>query len=39
MSYAKTVASYKQEYRRRYERLLSSGEMSPAVDTWSVPER
>jgi hypothetical protein len=38
MSYEKTVASYKQEYRRRYERLLSTGEMSPAVDTWRVPE-
>jgi hypothetical protein len=38
MSYEKTVASYKQEYRRRYERLVSTGEMSPAVDTWRVPE-
>jgi hypothetical protein len=38
MSYEKTVAGYKQEYRRRYEHLLSTGEMSPAVDTWHVPE-
>jgi hypothetical protein len=39
MSYEKTVASYKREYRLRYDRLLSTGEMSPAVDTWRVPER
>ncbi len=38
MSYAKTVASYKQEYRRRYDHLLSTGEISPAIDTWRVPE-
>ena len=38
MSYAKTVASYKQEYRKRYEHLLNTGEMSPAIDTWRVPE-
>jgi hypothetical protein len=38
MSYAKTVKSYKQEYRRRYDRLLTTGEMSPATDTWRVPE-
>jgi hypothetical protein len=38
MSYAKTVASYKAEYARRYEHLLSTGEMSPAIDTWHVPE-
>ena len=38
MSYAKTVASYKAEYRKRYEHLLRTGEMSPAVDTWKVPE-
>jgi hypothetical protein len=38
MSYAKTIAGYQQEYRRRYEHLLSTGEMSPAVDTWRVPE-
>ena len=39
MSYAKTVASYKSEYARRYEHLLSTGEMSPAIDTWNVPDR
>jgi hypothetical protein len=39
MSYAKTVESYKQEYRRRYEHLLATGEMSPATDTWHVPDR
>jgi hypothetical protein len=38
MSYARTVASYMQEYRRRYDRLLTTGEMSPAIDTWRVPE-
>jgi hypothetical protein len=39
MSFAKTVASYKQEYRKRYEHLLATGEMSPATDTWRVPDR
>jgi hypothetical protein len=38
MSYAKTVASYKVEYARRYEHLLTTGEMSPAIDTWHVPD-
>jgi hypothetical protein len=37
MSYTKTVESYKNEYRKRYEHLLTTGEMSPAIDTWSVP--
>lgn len=39
MSYARTVASYKAEYRKRYDHLLTTGEMSPAIDTWMVPER
>jgi len=39
MSYARTVESYKAEYRKRYEHLLATGEMSPAIDTWSVPEQ
>jgi hypothetical protein len=39
MSYAKTVASYKQEYHRRYEHLLATGKMSPSTDTWQVPDR
>jgi hypothetical protein len=38
MSYDRTVQSYKAEYRKRYEHLLSSGEMSPLIDTWRVPE-
>jgi hypothetical protein len=38
MSYAKTVASFTAEYRKRYEHLLRTGEMSPQVDTWKVPE-
>jgi hypothetical protein len=38
MSYAKTVASYTAEYRRRYDHLLATGEMSPAADTWRVPQ-
>lgn len=38
MSYAKTVESYKAEYRKRFDRLLATGEMSPASDTWKVPE-
>jgi hypothetical protein len=39
MSYKRTVESYKAEYRKRYNHLLETGEMSPAVDTWSVPEQ
>jgi len=38
MSYAKTVESYKAEYRKRFEHLLVTGEMSPVGDTWNVPE-
>lgn len=38
MSYERTVDSYKAEYRKRYEHLLSTGELSPATDTWRVPE-
>jgi hypothetical protein len=38
MSYDRTVESYKAEYRKRYERLLSTGELSPSIDTWRVPE-
>jgi hypothetical protein len=38
MSYDKTVASYKAEYQKRYDHLLSTGEMSPATDSWKVPE-
>jgi hypothetical protein len=38
MSYARTVESYKAEYRKRYDHLLATGEMSPATDTWNVPE-
>ncbi|MGB9406468.1 MAG: hypothetical protein WCA89_02965 [Terracidiphilus sp.] len=38
ISYAKTVESYKAEYRKRYDHLMATGEMSPATDTWSVPE-
>jgi hypothetical protein len=38
MSYAKTVESYKLEYRKRYDHLMATGEMSPATDIWSVPE-
>ena len=38
MSYARTVESYKLEYRKRYKHLLRTGEVSPEVDTWKVPE-
>jgi hypothetical protein len=38
MSFAQTVASYKAAYVRRYQHLLSTGEMSPTIDTWRVPE-
>lgn len=37
MSYDRTVESYKTEYRKRYEHFLSTGELSPAIDTWEVP--
>jgi hypothetical protein len=39
MSYLKTVASYKAEYRRRYQQLLATGEIAHHSDTWHVPER
>jgi hypothetical protein len=39
MSYKSTVASYEAEYRRRYEHLLRTGEMSSGPDTWHVPEQ
>jgi len=42
MSYARTVASYKREYRRRYDYLMETGEMvagqTSRPDTWRVPE-
>lgn len=38
MSYGRTVESYTAEYRKRYERYLQTGEMSPDRDTWQVPE-
>jgi hypothetical protein len=38
MSFAKTVASYKAEYERRYQDLLTTGKISPALDTWRIPE-
>jgi hypothetical protein len=38
MSYERTVASYEQEYRRRYEHLIATGEMSSGRETWHVPE-
>jgi len=38
MSYPRTVASYKAEYRRRYDHLLATGESMPGKDTWNVPE-
>lgn len=38
MSYQRTVESYKAEYRRRYQLLLETGQMSAAPDHWSVPE-
>jgi len=39
MSYTRTVESYKAEYRKRYDHLLETGEMSPAIDTWDVSEQ
>jgi hypothetical protein len=38
MSFERTVASYKLEYRRRYEQLMATGEMSSGPDSWRVPE-
>lgn len=37
MSNLRTVESYKAEYRRRYARYLSAGELSPAADSWRAP--
>jgi len=38
MSYSRTVASYKQEYRRRYQHLMETGAMIGGPDSWRVPE-
>jgi hypothetical protein len=38
MSYQRTVASYKREYRRRYEQLLETGDNALGADTWHVPD-
>ena len=38
MSFDRTVASYEAEYRRRYEHLLSTGQMTPLSEPWQVPE-
>jgi hypothetical protein len=38
MSFDRTVTSYEAEYRRRYEHLVSTGQMSPLSDPWQVPE-
>ena len=38
MSYQRTVASYEQEYRRRYEHLITVGEMSSGSESWRVPQ-
>jgi len=38
MSYARTVASYKEEYRRRYDILMETGKMLSGPDSWRVPE-
>jgi hypothetical protein len=38
VNFERTVASYKREYRRRYEELVSTGEMSTGPDSWRVPE-
>jgi hypothetical protein len=38
MSYERTAASYKEEYRRRYAHLMTTGEMSTGPDSWHVPE-
>lgn len=38
MSYDKTVSSYEQEYRRRWNVLMSTGKNASAADAWHVPE-
>jgi hypothetical protein len=38
MNYDRTVHSYEQEYRRRWERLISTGEAPITNDDWRVPE-
>ena len=38
MSYEQTVASYKHEYRLRYEHLMTTGGMYSGPDSWHVPD-
>lgn len=38
MSYDRTVESYKQEYRRRWDKLMDTGEAPITKDDWQVPE-
>jgi hypothetical protein len=38
MNYDRTVESFKAEYSRRFDRLMTEGKMSEGPDTWQVPE-
>lgn len=38
MNFDRTVESYKQEYHRRWQQLLTNGESPVTADTWQVPE-
>lgn len=38
MNFGRTVASYEQEYRRRWQKLLATGEDPLSNDSWHVPE-
>jgi len=38
MNYQRTVDSFKTEYSRRWDRLMTEGKMSEGADTWQVPE-
>ena len=38
MNYERTVASFEQEYRRRWEQLIRAGEAPAGADDWHVPE-
>ena len=38
MNYDRTVSSFEQEYRRRWNLLLTNGEVSLSAGNWQVPE-
>jgi hypothetical protein len=38
MNFERTVESFEQEYRHRWEVFLATGKVVAAPDTWRVPE-